>query len=66
MTAEKKQRSLSQAFEAIAFLAGLFVLIHQTVFVSSAQVVLIAAALAAMGVLPAGQIQRALIGRIER
>jgi hypothetical protein len=56
----------AHVFEAVAFAVGTFILVHQTVLVPSAQVVLVTAGLALMGVLPAGQLQRALIGRLEK
>lgn len=51
---------LPEAKEALAFLAGLGILFHQTVLAKAAQTILVVAAVAMMGVLGSGVAQRAL------
>lgn len=51
--------------EALAFVLGCFILIHQTVFASRVEVILVVAAVAMMGVLGSGVAQRALKRLIE-
>lgn len=51
---------LPEAKEALAFLAGLGILFHQTAIARTAQTILVVAAVAMMGVLGSGVAQRAL------
>jgi hypothetical protein len=51
---------LPEAKEALAFILGVGILVHQTVAAAAAQTVLVVAAVAMMGVLGSGVAQRAL------
>ena len=51
---------LPEVKEALAFVLGTFILIHQTAFASQVEVVLVVAGVALLGVLGSGVAQRAL------
>ena len=62
---ERRLWWLPDVKEALAFVIGAFMLIHQTVYASRVEVILVVAGVALMGVLGSGVAQRALRKLIE-
>lgn len=56
---------LPHLYEGLSFVFGIALIAFEQVY-GEGRVVFVVAGLAAMGILPAGQLQRALLGRLEK
>ena len=56
---------LPHVYEALSFVFGVGLIVFEQVY-GEGRAIFVVAGLAAMGILPAGQLQRAILGRLEK